>query len=291
LLKILRSEECCKFVVKKFAIEEGFNLSENSIVTNARESVALQTAPPQFEIREDKYVARFAQTQEELDAALKLRFEVFNLELAEGLDSSFQTGLDQDEFDATCHHLIVVETATNEVVGTYRLQTVEIAKRGFYSSGEFDLSHLPPEVLQQSVELGRACIAQAHRYPQVLFLLWKGLAAYLLHTQKRFMFGCCSLTSQDANEGKAVMNLVEAGDYLHERFFVPPQKGFACFAEDFIADEAVATEIPKLFRTYLRYGAKVCGPPAIDRLFKTIDFFVIFDIAKLDHLSRLFFGV
>jgi putative hemolysin len=266
-------------------------LLEHSSVAATIESTAFQSKPPQIEIYEDQYVARFAQTKEELNTVLQLRFEIFNLELAEGLDSSFQTGRDEDEFDATCHHLMIVETQTNQVVGTYRLQTKEMATRGFYSANEFDLSCLPSEVLEQSLELGRACIAQAHRSPQVLFLLWKGLAAYLLQARKRYMFGCCSLTSQDANEGKAVMKLLEEGGHLHESFFVPPQKGFECFPEGNAGDEVAHAEIPKLFRIYLRYGAKVCGPPAIDRMFKTIDFFVIFDLTMLDNISRTFFGV
>lgn len=260
--------------------------------------------PSQIEIREGHYVVRFAQTLEDLDAALRLRFAVFNLELAEGLDDSFLTGRDRDEFDAVCHHLIVFETASDEAVGTYRLQTREIARRGFYSAGEFDLSHLPAEVLEESVELGRACIAEAHRSPQVLFLLWKGLAAYLLLTRKRYLFGCCSLSSQNPRDGSALMKLIGEGGHLHRSFFVPPQPGFACVLDDTPMDvtaigEALAPaptelapppKIPKLFRTYLRYGAKVCGPPAIDRLFKTIDFFVIFDLAELDIASRVFFG-
>ncbi|MBI3650165.1 MAG: GNAT family N-acetyltransferase [Acidobacteria bacterium] len=255
------------------------------------EAVAFRPPLPAIEIREAQYTMRFAQSLDELDAVFKLRFEIFNLELAEGLDESFHTGRDHDEFDATCHHLIIIETATGNIVGTYRLQTMETATRGFYSAGEFDLSHLPGEVLAQSVELGRACIASAHRSPQVLFLLWKGLAAYLLHTGKRYLFGCCSLTSQDASEGKAVLNLLEQGGHMHDTFSVPPQKACECFAPDFQADAAVATTIPKLFRIYLRYGAKVCGRPAIDHRFKTIDFFVIFDLTTLDVLSRVFFGL
>ena len=63
-------------------------------------------------INDGRYEVRLAQTTAEIDAALKLRFEVFNLELEEGLDSSFQTGRDRDEFDATCHHLIATDKTT-----------------------------------------------------------------------------------------------------------------------------------------------------------------------------------
>ena len=263
---------------------------KNPTTIDLVEAVGFTAGPSQIEIREEPYVVRFAQTPAELDAALRLRFEVFNLELNEGLDVSFYTGRDRDEFDATCHHLMIFDSDSNEVVGTYRLQTSEIATSGFYSAVEFDLSRLPAEVLAQSIELGRACIAQEHRSPHVLFLLWKGLVAYLNLMHKRYLFGCCSLTSQDAREGKAVENLLQAGGYWHDKFFVPPQKKFACFADTFRVDDSIPARIPKLFRTYLRYGAKVCGPPAIDRLFKTIDFFVIFDLAELDLVSRAFFG-
>lgn len=109
---------------------------------------------PTDEIVEGRYVTRFARTPEEIDAALRLRFTVFNLELNEGLESSFLTERDEDEFDLTCHHLIVIEKETNLVVGTYRLRTLETAQNanGFYSAGEFRLENLPSEVLAQSLK-------------------------------------------------------------------------------------------------------------------------------------------
>lgn len=246
------------------------------------------------ELREGKYVVRFARTLEELDQVLKLRFQVFNLELGEGYESSFLTGRDQDEYDAACHHLIVVELDTGKIVGTYRLQTGAMAAAGvgFYSATEFDLSQLPLEVLEDSVELSRACIAKEFRNTQVLFLLWKGLASYIAFNRKRFLFGCCSLTSQDAAEGKLTMELLEREGHLHERFFVPPKVGVECYPAGFRAEREREVRLPKLFRSYLRIGAKVCGPPAIDRVFKTIDFFVLFDLFEMDRQSqKIFFGV
>ena len=57
----------------------------------------------------NRYGVRLARTREDVEAALRLRFEVFNLELHEGLTESFFTGLDEDEFDQFCDHLIVVD--------------------------------------------------------------------------------------------------------------------------------------------------------------------------------------
>lgn len=235
---------------------------------------------PHEAIAEGRYVARFAHTAEEIDAALRLRFEVFNLELNEGLESSYITERDEDEFDQTCHHLIVTEAATNNVVGTYRLRTVEMARgaNGFYTETEFDLSFLPEAVLSASVEIGRACIDRDHRNSRVLFLLWKGLALYMTFKRKRFMFGCCSLMSQDCTEGKRALRQLTRDGHVHETLKVVPRAECACQPTDFLTtDSAEEIELPRLFGTYLRIGAKVCGEPTIDRQFKTIDFFVIFD--------------
>ena len=250
-------------------------------------------AIPQQEIREGRYNARFARTREELDAVLKLRFEVFNLELGEGLESSFLTSRDLDEFDDVCHHLIVEDIDSGRIVGTYRTQTGEMAAaaRGFYSATEFDLSHLPAGVLDDSVELGRACVASDHRNAHVLFLLWKGLASYVAHNQKRYLFGCCSLTSQDQSEALRVMELLEREGNFHPSFSVTSRPGFECIANDLAPDPDRKASVPKLFRIYMHYGAKVCGPPAIDRQFKTIDFLVLFDVFEMDAQTRkMFFG-
>jgi len=258
---------------------------------------------PEVEIREGRYLARFARFPKEVEAALQLRFEVFNLELGEGLASSYVTGQDRDEFDDSCHHLIVLDTHEEMVVGTYRLQTGETASAGagFYSGREFDLSLLPKGVLENSVELGRACIAKDHRNTHVLFLLWKGIAAYVAHNQKRYLFGCCSLTSQDRYEGDHVFKYLKARGHLHEQFCVSPQAGLECVCSAAEAECAAPRPVqstlsaevvlPKLFKSYLRFGAKVCGPPAIDREFRTIDFLVIFDVDGMDHRTHcMLFG-
>jgi putative hemolysin len=235
--------------------------------------------------QQGRYRARFATTAAELDAILRLRFEVFNLELREGLESSYETGRDEDRFDSTCHHLLVEDTKNGgAIVGTYRMQTNEMAAEGgFYSAGEFDLSALPPEVAGGAVEVGRACIAREHRNRQTLFLLWKGLALYMRHNRKRFLFGCCSLTSQDGCEGLAALAHLEAKGLLHPGVRVLPLPGFECACDRPLPAAPADFELPVLFRTYLRYGALVCGPPAIDREFKTIDFLVLFDVDAMDR--------
>jgi putative hemolysin len=238
------------------------------------------------------YRVRFAATPEELEAVQRLRFEIFNLELGEGLQESYATGLDVDRFDAACHHLMVIDGKTDAVVGTYRIQTHEMAAahHGFYSSDEFALEDLPIEVLESAIEIGRASVALPYRNQKVLFLLWRGLAAYLKKNNKRFLFGCCSLTSQDPAEGKWVMDHLREHGHCHPTYNVRPQPEWVCYEPGFDpGPPGEPVKLPKLFRTYMRYGAKVCGAPALDRFFKTIDYLVLLDTAELDGMTRALF--
>ncbi len=242
---------------------------------------------------EGGYRVRFARTHEELDRLLRLRFEVFNLELEEGLETSHLTGRDQDAFDLHCHHLIVEDRKTGEIIGTYRMQAADTApeRAGLYTATEFDLARLPGHVVSTGIEIGRACIHAEHRKQRVLFALWKGLATYMRHNRKRYLFGCCSLTSQDPADGLIAWEWLRRGGHLDPEQRVGPLPGFECRGPAPSEAAVSAFRIPALFGTYLRYASTVAGPPAIDRLFKTIDFFVVCDTWKLgDKTYTLFFG-
>ena len=250
---------------------------------------------PAAELAEGNYAVRYARSTAELDELARLRFRVFNLELNEGLDESYLTGRDLDEYDAQCHHLIVIHRPSGAIIGTYRIQTAAMAeaRRGFYTESEFDLSKLPRAILDEAVEVGRACIAREHRLKPVLFLLWKGLAVYMEHNRKRWLFGPCSLTSQDPWDGKRALDELERRGKLDRDHVVTPQPGFECVwpAAQVAPEPAAPLELPPLFEIYLRYAGKVCGVPVVDRRFKTIDFFVLFDVEALSpRARRIFFG-
>ncbi len=244
------------------------------------------------DIQADRYVLRLAQTQKEIESALQLRYEVFNVELGGEQPVESTDGLEYDEFDFNCKHLIVVEKATQKTVGTYRLNSIETAGKvqGFYSFSEFSIEDLPSEILMEAVEIGRACIAVEHRNTKVLFLLWKGLAAYIKGSKKRFLFGCCSIFTTDRAVGLRAYRQLERGKYLHDNFRVKPRTDKVCYLGD-ITESSEAVELPGLFDMYLRIGAKVCGEPTVDLAFGTIDFFVLFDERTLnDKYRRMFFG-
>lgn len=240
---------------------------------------------PQITIKDEDYLVRFAENYEDLERIFKLRFDVFNLELGEGLEVSHQTGKDQDEFDLNFHHLLAIHKDTKEVVGTYRIQTSAMAAsfKGFYSAGEFAFSHLPTEIIENAVEIGRACVANGHRDGAILHLLWKAIAEYIAWNKKKYLFGCYSLSTQDPEEAKQIMSLLIKENHIHPFLFAPPHPGMECYQGDVVIEDKINLRLPASFKSYLNLGAKVCSPPAIDRLFKTIDFLIILNIEDLEE--------
>lgn len=227
----------------------------------------------------EKYRLRLAAGPGDLQAAQALRFEVFNLELREGLASSYATRLDADPYDAVCDHLLVEESATGAAVGTYRLQSglTAAARLGYYSEQEFIFTPFEP-MRARVIELGRACVHRDHRNLSVLALLWKGIAAYARERGGRYLIGCSSLTSQDPGDGAALYAELQRRHLAPPELRTEPQPACVC-ALDHPADPP--PKIPKLLLAYLSFGATICGPPAIDREFKTIDFLTLMDLESL----------
>jgi len=248
---------------------------------------------PPTGIDNSQYRVCFAADERDLQAVQRLRYRVFNLELGEGLEGSHASGRDEDPYDRACHHLMVISKAEQKVVGTYRVQTMAMARAGlgFYSDQLFDLEALPPALQEQAIETGRACIAAGHRNGRVLFLLWHGLALYMKHNRLRYLFGCSSLNSQDPAEGLALHAWLENAGHLHPQLRLTPRAGHACADGRFEERSGPPPAPPQLMRLYLEYGAKICGAPAIDREFKTIDYFTLLDVACFDARTRKkFFG-
>jgi len=230
------------------------------------------------------YTTRLTRNRDEIRAAQALRFRVFNLELNEGLQESHLTGRDEDPFDDVCDHLIVEHLPSKEIVGTYRLQTGTnaAAKLGYYCEQEFEFKAFE-SIRSEMVELGRACVHQEHRNLVVLGLLWKGIASYAQLQGARYLFGCSSITSQDAGVGASAYTDLCRKHLVRPPWRTLPQAAYVC-PLDQLASEPV--KIPKLLRAYLSLGAKICGPPALDPHFKTIDFLTLLDLQSLPEAAR-----
>lgn len=233
-----------------------------------------------------RYVTGLAASDRALEAAFRLRYEIFNLELNEGLSESAVTGLDRDELDDQMDHLLLVDCATSQLVGTYRMQTVThaLARKGLYSAQEYRLEGLEP-YYPELVELGRACVAQGHRSMRAIMTLWLGIGAYLNLNAHRYVFGCCSVTTTDPDDGWRTMKTLREKGYLHPTLMLEALDTHKCGSpsREFDPDLGPALKLPKLFSAYMRMGVRVISEPAVDRGFGTIDFLVLLDGKKVAY--------
>ncbi len=232
----------------------------------------------------NQFRAGMAESLQDLIDCQRLRYLVFNCELGEGLDSSAKIGLDRDRYDFICDHLMVRDTSSGKLVGTYRMQSGFRAKGnlGYYSEQFFDFT--PFEGIREKVlELGRACVHTEYRNTAVLHMLWKGVARYASSCGARYLLGCSSVTSQDENEGVALYEQLRERYLIEPPLRTKPKPEFACRAN---LKTAAAPAVPRLFRAYLEVSARLCGPPAIDREFKTIDFLTLIDLQRIPDRVR-----
>ena len=264
------------------------------------ESIPIQNSTatptrPRIHAEVGRYRLRLAHGEGDREATFRLRFRVFNIELGEGLESSYETGIDTDHFDVFCEHLLVEDKSSGRVVGTYRMQSGTTAAKnlGYYSEQEFEFA--PYEPLRRDIlELGRASIDREHRTPEVLTLLWRGIAQYANEMGLRYLVGCSSLNSKDPAEGWQMYRELERYRVSPE-FGTVPTAAYECPIEQAVADAqqeatgrdgVVPTKVPKLLKTYLTIGARICAPPAWDRAFGTIDFLTLLDLKMLSSAAR-----
>ena len=227
----------------------------------------------------ERLVLGLARTSEEIREAQRLRYRIFIAASGPLLPQNIDK-VDEDAFDSHCDHLVVRDTRTNQIVGTYRFLSPEAARRcgRYYSETEFDISRLHP-VRARMAEAGRACIDPQFRSGAVLLLLWRGLAALLEKERCEYLIGCASVSLVD---GGALASALAS--YLAKTHLAPIEyRAFphAAFKAQGTIDGPL--HIPPLLSSYLRSGAWIGGPPAWDADFNCADFFLVLPLNRLDQ--------
>jgi putative hemolysin len=239
----------------------------------------LLTAPPDAGTGISRLSLSFAATPEEVSEAQRLRYQVF-IESVGLPRPAHHNGLERDEFDPYCEHLIVRDTSTSHVVGTYRLLGPDAARRRgrYYSEQEFDLrrfSHLRPRM----AEAGRACIHPEYRSGGVIMLLWAGLAAFMERERCDHLIGCASISLADGGRNAAaIYHGLEESNIAPSEYHVVPRLPYRVGKHE----PGYQPQIPPLIKGYLRSGAWVCGEPAWDPYFHCADLFMLLPLAKLE---------
>ncbi|CAN3128200.1 GNAT family N-acetyltransferase [Mycobacterium sp. smrl_JER01] len=256
-------------------------------------------APTESASDHPRYSLLLCSDAESIEAAQRLRYDVFTTEPGFTLDDDGRSGgRDADRFDEYCDHLLVREDTSGELVGCYRMLPPPgaIAAGGLYTATEFDVSAL--DGLRPSlVEMGRAVVRDGHRNGAVVLLMWAGILAYLDHSGYDFVTGCVSVPIEDP-EGqtppgsrlRGVRDFVARRHAAPAEFTVHPYRPVVVDGRGLDDIEPPARlAMPALMRGYLRLGAQVCGEPAHDADFGVGDFPALLDKRRADirYLRRL----
>jgi putative hemolysin len=239
----------------------------------------LLITPADAEPNVSKLVLSLASTPEEVREVQRLRYKIF-IETMGLSDLANEDGLDADEFDNHCDHLIVRDTKTLKVVGTYRVLSPSAARQlgRCYSEGEFDLSRLD-HLRSRMLEAGRACIHPDYRSGGVIMMLWAGLAAYMRREQCDYLIGCASISLADGgHNATAVYHALSQTHLAPNEYSVKPHVPFPLHEPE----PGHVFQMPSLIKGYMRSGAWVCGEPAWDADFHCADLFLMLPLAKLD---------
>lgn len=226
---------------------------------------------------------RLVDSESELHAAQKLRYEVFYEEFG-AVPSNDMKKLERDfdEYDDLADHLIVTDIVggQEEIIGTYRLMSEKAADAmgRFYSSDEYDLKPLIDSEYTL-LELGRSCVMPNYRAGPVLQLLWQGIADYVWQHDVDILFGCASIHSTDIDELGPMLS------YLHHHHLAVKHLRATAVKDRYIDmnimppedinTKAVFADLPPLIKGYLRIGAMIGDGAVIDPQFNTTDVCII----------------
>ena len=228
---------------------------------------------------------RLARTQEEIQAAQKLRFKVFYEECgAIPTNTAALEKRDFDKYDDFADHLIAIDPergdGTDRIIGTYRLIRQDRIPSGqsFYTSGEFNI--MPFLTCGgRLLELGRSCILPEYRTRQMLQRMWQGITAYVTDHNIDLMFGCASFNGTDVD---AIRKELAYLYHFHKapKELCPTGLPGRCvdmniYPKDALDQRAVFQSLPSLIKGYLRIGATIGDGAYIDHQFNTIDVCIV----------------
>ena len=279
-IKKLSKKLTKKLFGKKFANKTRAELT-TTLAVPAISQVA-KAKRPAFQIE-------WASTSSEIKEAQRLRYKVFAEEMGATLSKNAE-GLDVDEFDAYCDHLLIRDQDTLKVVGTYRVlpphKAQEIGR--LYSDAEFDLSrldHLRPKL----VELGRSCVHQDYRSGAVIMALWSGLAQYMQKNGYEIMLGCASIPMADGGHFAASLyNSLDSDQMAPTEFHAFPRLPLPLDR----LNGGLEVDAPPLIKGYLKLGAKICSAPAWDPDFNTADLLTMLRLSEINpRYAKHFFGL
>lgn len=194
--------------------------------------------------------------------------------------------IDLDKYDAYYYHLFLWDREAKCLVGAYRMGLgKEIYKehgiKGFYIQNLFRIESELHQMMENTIEMGRAFIIQEYQQkPMPLFLLWKGIVHVTLrYPAYKYLMGGVSISNQFSDFSKSLMIEFMKSHYYdpYVAQYIQPKKEYKVKLKDadkdFVFDatkadmqkfdkfideiEPGALRIPVLIKKYVKQNARL----------------------------------
>lgn len=215
--------------------------------------------------------------------------------------------MDLDEYDLYYEQLIIWDKDAQRIVGGYRIGRgdkifSDYGAQGFYVSSLFKIKKGFYSIFPQALELGRSYIIEEYQRKRLpLFLLWKGILAFILQNpQYRYLYGPVSISKYYSEISKSLIIYFlqkyffdhQLARYLKPRKqfeFIVDNEALEVLMDSFTGDldqlnsliEDVEPEhfkIPVLLRQYIRQNARFIAFNLDPNFSDVLDGFILLDL-------------
>lgn len=221
-----------------------------------------------------RYHTQIARTQAEIARTFDLRGRCFGA-----------AGAQRDQFDDICTHFMVIETANDRLVCSFRilpLQAHEISSS--YSAQFYNLDALA-SFDGKIVEMGRFCVDPSCEDPDILRVAWAALTAYVDDNNVQFLFGCASFAGIKTDPYLDAFATLKARHLAPKHWLpqiiAPEVFRFAAKLRRKPDAKKAMQNMPPLLRTYLLMGGWVSDHAVIDRQMNTLHVFTGLEIGAI----------
>ncbi|MDO6731600.1 GNAT family N-acyltransferase [Marinovum sp. 2_MG-2023] len=223
-----------------------------------------------------RYQSRIAASPADVESAQALRHLAFH-----GVP-----GLDVDDYDAICSHILVEDQRDGRLVCCFRILPLtggcDIAKS--YSAQYYELSALA-EYQGRMVEMGRFCVHPEVRDADVLRVAWGAMTGYVDDNAVELLFGCASFQGTEARDYYDAFAMLKER-HLGPKRWLPKVKApnvfrFAARLRRKPDMKLAMRRMPPLLRTYLLMGGWVSDHAVVDRQMNTLHVFTGVEIGLI----------
>lgn len=241
-----------------------------------------------FHIDTEKFIIKTAETEQELLGVFHLRHNVFYKE-RKGV--SFESQLSIDEHDIHADHLILIDKNSYQVKGSYRFIPSKFKGYDYFCNWKyFDIHEFLHKKKRESgfVEMEWACTHKELRSSQAIHCMWLGMARYFREVFSRYMFGQVNVLNIGVEEAACIYNTFMDQGVVDKTSLVVPTKRYTVVGLDkkllnIKPDQKSLAKISRLFKWYLKLGARVHGQPMFDPEFNSYGFFLSIDFKNIKY--------